>query len=137
MPVIWFINKKVLSAEERNSIWASRGYTNPPYKENTPVVSFKTSQNTSFVRVYGGNVKQAGSWIMRASDIEGLTPQQIQSKFALEHTPTYITDVNIPSGINIYTGITKSNFNQPGGGIQFDLDWAQHTEWFTNARSLS
>lgn len=33
--------------------------------------------------------------------------------------------------------IAEANFNQPDGGIQFDLDWANKASWFFNERVLN
>jgi filamentous hemagglutinin len=44
--------------------------------------------------------KPRGQWIMRQSDIKGLTPQQIADKFALENVPTGITSIKRPSDAN-------------------------------------
>ena len=66
----------------------------------------------------------------------GLTPQQIQNKLALEHPPTHICDVTIPAG-TIYVGITNPNYGQQGLGIQYDLDWQNVQEWFSNFRPLN
>ena len=45
-----------------------------------------------------------GSWVMKAEDVEGLTPLEIQDKFALLHTPKYICDVELEAGIHIRVG---------------------------------
>ena len=41
---------------------------------------------------------------MNAEDIKGLTPKQIQDKFALPSTPKYVTDVTVPKGTTMRTG---------------------------------
>jgi hypothetical protein len=57
----------------------------------------------------------------RAKDIEGLTPEQIQSKFALENTPDHMIDIDVPSGTEVEAGVVNENFYQTGGGTQFRL----------------
>ena len=132
-----YTEKKVVTAESRNAVWQTRGYTNPPYKANTPVMELKTGQQTKFVRVYSDPNRYEGSWIMRAEDIQGLTAQQIRDKYALPATPTQICDVYVPSGQQIYVGIAGEieGFGY-GGGIQFDLDWNTTNVTFTNIRNL-
>ena len=58
---------------------------------------------------------------MRAEDIKGLTPLQIQDKFALPSLPKFIGEVKIRSGSTIRMGKVNPNFGFNGGGIQFDL----------------
>lgn len=48
------------------------------------------TENTTFVRVYDNMPDGSGmygSWVMKADDIKGLTPLEIQNKFALPNTP--------------------------------------------------
>ena len=58
---------------------------------------------------------------MRANDIDGLTPKQIQEKFALPSIPVYIGEVRLKAGDTIRMGKVNSNYGFDGGGIQFDL----------------
>ena len=62
-----------------------------------------------------------GGWVMCAEDIKGLTPEQIQQKFALPSTPKYIGEVKLKAGSNIRMGEVNPNYGFNGGGIQFDL----------------
>jgi hypothetical protein len=78
---------------------------------------------------------QAGGWVMKAEDIAGLTPQQIQNKFALPTTPTHVTDVVLDAGTQLRTGTANSLFGFEGGGTQFDL-MGQRTGQFINGRPL-
>ena len=54
-----YSNKTVISAEARNN---ALNLENPPYKSGTPVVGYKTTKATQFVRVYreGVNSPQGG-----------------------------------------------------------------------------
>lgn len=102
-------NIKVSSAEDVNNWWKTEmKYDNPPYKPGTTVTEFKLTQDTTFVRVYDGEKSgQFGGWVMRAEDIKGLTPSQIQDKFALPAMPKYVTDVNLPADTTIRGGIVN------------------------------
>ena len=62
-----------------------------------------------------------GGWVMKAEDIAGLTPQEIQNKFALPNTPKYICDVNLEAGTRLRTGEVNPLFGFHGGGQQYDL----------------
>ena len=133
-----YTRRKVVTAESRNAVWQTRGYTKPPYKANTPVIELKTGQQTKFVRVGTTLDERAdGSWIMRAEDIQGLTAHQIQDKYVLPDPPTQICDVHVPPGQQIYVGIAGKIENYGnGGGIQFDLDWNTTNVTFDNIRNL-
>lgn len=129
---------KTSSAEEVNNWWKTEmGYDNPPYKPGTTVSEIQLSEETIFVRVYDGKVsKQYGGWVLRAEDIEGLTPLQIQDKFSLPATPKYMTDVKLPAGTTIRKGIVNPLAGWgKGGGVQFDL-MGQRIGEFTNERIL-
>lgn len=95
------------------------GYS-PPYTPGTQVTEFVSDGSQNFVRVVSGDIP-GGQWIMRASDIEGLSPQQIANKFALPEVPTGITSITPPAGTRIRTGEVNPNFGGAGGGIQFQL----------------
>ena len=78
------------SAEYVNAWWEVRGYKSP-YKEKTVVQDITLTEDTKFVRVYDGvNSNLEGGWVMKAEDIKGLTPKEIQAKFALEYEPKFI-----------------------------------------------
>ncbi|NTI50396.1 hypothetical protein G6L94_18890, partial [Agrobacterium rhizogenes] len=106
------------SADEANATFPA-GYS-PPYTPGTKVAEFVTDGNQTFVRVVSGN-QPAGQWIMRASDIEGLSPKQIADLYALPQVPTGITSIRPPAGTRIRTGEVNENFGRPGGGTQFQL----------------
>ena len=110
------------SAESVNDRWANNGYDRPPYTPKTVVQDITLDCDTIFVRVYDGNISGLrGGWVMCAEDIKGLTPEQIQQKFALPSTPKYIGEVKLKAGSNIRMGEVNPNYGFNGGGIQFDL----------------
>lgn len=109
------------SAESVNNWWEARGYKSP-YKEKTVVQNITLTEDTKFVRVYDGvNSNLEGGWVMRAEDIKGLTPKEIQDKFALEYEPIFIGEVELKAGDTIRLGEVGPNFGFDGGGIQIDL----------------
>lgn len=71
-------------------------------------------------------------------DIEGLTPEQIQAKFALPETPTNIVDVVVSEGTGITEGEVGPNFgfDPPEGTMQYELRTKLGTDNFTNSRIL-
>lgn len=58
---------------------------------------------------------------MKAEDIVGLSPTQIQEKFALPNLPKYVGEVNLPQGVTLRVGEVNPLFGKQGGGTQFDL----------------
>jgi len=78
-----------------------------PYFPNTQILEVSTSQPTQFVRVFGGESRQSGGWVMRAEDIQGLTPQQIAAKFSLPQVPTMVTDVTVPAGVRLNVSVAN------------------------------
>ncbi|NTG75554.1 hypothetical protein G6M02_19690 [Agrobacterium rhizogenes] len=106
------------SADEANATFPA-GYS-PPYTPGTKVTEFVTDGNQTFIRVVSGN-QPAGQWIMRASDIEGLSPKQIADLYTLPQVPKGISSIRPPAGTRIRTGEVNENFGRPGGGTQFQL----------------
>ena len=119
---------------------ANAGDRLPPYNPNSPIRDFDADGTTTYVRVYTeGQTGQQGSWMMKPSDIGGLSPQQIQDRFDLPYTPTHVTDVTPPAGTPIRTGtVNEGNFGGNGGGTQFELIGDDYipSGSFTNPRPL-
>ncbi|MBC1728832.1 LXG domain-containing protein [Listeria seeligeri] len=114
--------KKYESAENANEFWRNQSYEQPPYTPKTTIQDLELLADVKFVRVYDGKgSKLQGGWLMKAEDIEGLTPTQIKDKFALPNTPKYVGEVALPKGSNIRMGEVNPLFGNKGGGIQFDL----------------
>ena len=56
---------------------------------------------------------------MKYSDIYGLSPVEIQKKFALPHIPKYYCFVDVPAGTEIYVGFV--NESSVKGTLQYEL----------------
>jgi filamentous hemagglutinin len=121
----------------------------PPYLPRSKALTVITSESSKFVRVYVPfqTSIQAAKWMMPESEIIGLTPEQIASKFALPQVPTHISDVRIPQGhlmrvtiVNDINIFPKSSIggNGGGGGVQFEvlIDHPPESTWFSNERKL-
>ena len=112
----------ISSAEDVNKIFKDIMGYEPPYKPGTSVTEIQLTKNATYVRVYDKvNSRMQGGWVMKAEDIAGLTPQEIQNKFALPNTPKYICDVNLEAGTRLRTGEVNPLFGFDGGGQQYDL----------------
>ena len=110
----------------------------PPYKPNSKVTEFTTTQEEFFVRVHGENNK-GGQWMMHESAIRGLSPEEIKEKFSLPEVPTHKTTVVVPKGTRIRSG--KINPLLSFGGIdknakQFQLLERIPDECFKNTKPL-
>ena len=124
------------TSDEANMFWASKGYTDDPYKDGQNADIIQLKEKTRFVRTYDGkNSGKAGSWVMRYEDVEGLSPEQIADKFALPQVPKYICDVEIPSGTYLRTGECNPLYGWNGGGQQYDLMGVRTGE-FVNEREI-
>lgn len=129
---------KEVTAEETNHWWAEEmNYNNPPYLPKSKVQHIKLEEDTKFCRVYDGEVSgMYGGWVMKASDLEGLSPEEIQDKFALPQCPKMMCDVTIPKGTEMRTGLCNPLEGWgKGGGTQFDL-MGQRVGTFENERAL-
>ncbi len=111
----------------------------PPYKYGTSVKEIVLIEDKTFVRVYDKTPKGSGmygNWILEKSDIDGLSPTEIQNKFALPNTPKYICDVKLKAGTRIRKGIANQVEEWgSGGGTQYDLI-GQRIGEFINERLL-
>ena len=110
--------------EIANNEWLTRGYDKPPYAPDFEVRVVQAG-NEEYVRVFSynsdGTSNKLGGWIMRKSDIEGLTPAQIADKYALPQEPTHICDVIVDPDFHLQAGIAnKVEGWGNGGGLQFD-----------------
>ena len=136
-----YIEVKTFTAEETNQWFIDNVKPDykPPYKPGTVVSEIELTGNTTFVRVYDNMPDGSGmygSWVMKAADIEGLTPLEIQNKFALPNTPKYVCDVELEAGAHIRVGkVNPLEGWGSGGGIQYDLI-GQRIGNFKNERLL-
>ena len=135
------INCKVVSettGDATNKWWQEEmGYDNPPYLPKSKVQQIELEEDTKFCRVYDGvNSGMYGGWVMKQSDIEGLTPEEIQDKFALPQKPCKMCDVTLPKGTQMRTGLCNPLEGWgKGGGVQFDL-MGQRVGEFGNERPI-
>ena len=140
-PTFKYKKVKTFTAEETNQWFIDNVKPDykPPYKPGTIVNEIELTENTSFVRVYDNMPDGSGmygSWVMKAEDIEGLTPLEIQNKFALPNTPKYVCDVELEAGTHIREGeVNPLEGWGSGGGTQYDLI-GQRIGNFKNERLL-
>jgi outer membrane autotransporter protein len=103
------------------------------FPPNQGIPEIMPSQPLYFVRFYTGTDPR-GPWVMRAAEVRGLTPQQIQNNFALPAVPTNITIVVVPANtVPLWTGIAGP-IAQYGatGGAQQSFIMSQLQQYFYN-----
>ena len=115
---------EIKTPEVANREWLARGYDKPPYNSDFEVKVVQAG-NEEYVRVFSynsdGTSNKLGGWLMKKSDIEGLTPAQIADKYALPKEPTHICDIKLNPDFNLQTGIANPVEGWGnGGGQQFD-----------------
>ena len=95
-----------------------------PFDNTQPAGVVRTTEQTEYyVRFYAPNApvnpsQAAGPWIMRASAVRGLTPEQIRDRFALPALPTNVTNVLVPAGTCLLSGIAGPIPIWGNGGAQ-------------------
>ena len=115
-------NVRAISAEEANAPFLAKGW-NAPYDAGSQVRTFTVTEDVRFVRVSTAENPQ-GAFLVRADEIAGMTPQQIQQHLALPKVPTQIADVTVPAGTNMQVGrvAAQPTFGAPNqGGVQYQL----------------
>ena len=73
------------TSELANEEWLINGYDKPPYHPNYEVKVVEAG-NEKYVRVFSynadGTSNKLGGWLMKKSDVDGLTSAQIADKYA-------------------------------------------------------
>ncbi len=106
-----------------------------PFIPKSIVTRFTTTGDERFVRVHvDGN--QKGTFLVRQSDIEGLSPAEVENKLSLSYQPEYISDVTVPQGVRVNMGSVKSNFGGDSGAKQFNLGREIDNRFYSNKRSI-
>ena len=89
-----------------------------PFALSTDVTKIRTTQTQYFVRVYNPSTgsNPVGSWIVRVSQLRGLSRDQIRNVLALPSPPVSSTLVEVPAGIVMYTGLAGAIAGWGDGG---------------------
>ena len=61
---------------------------------------------------------------------------RLKSKLSLPKLPDNIVEVHVPKGTKIRTGEINPLFNEPGGGVQFELMEKIKKDAYKNVRRL-
>jgi RHS repeat-associated protein len=111
---------RVIPAEQAN---VASGYKYAPYKPGTSVIRYRSSVLGRYVRVYDSKNPRAnavGKWIVKESEIKGLSLAQIKDKLALENLPDKMVEVKVPAGTNMEESVAGENEWGNGGAMQYN-----------------
>jgi len=78
------------------------------------ISQFRTIKTEVYLRVSNSPEGIRGQWLVKASSIKGLSPQQIQQELALPEVPTQMGEVVVPSGTLMRAGPVGANSFGPG-----------------------
>ena len=125
-----------LTAEQANFLPLKEGMS-APYAAGTRARDIILQNSRAFVRLHGDE-NQVGVWLTREDEIAGLTPEEIQDKFALPSLPTYVSDAHVPSGAPLRVGkVAGVEGWGAGGGMQYESLLTPEPSWFLNMRLIN
>jgi filamentous hemagglutinin len=91
-----------------------------PYKPGTRVTEYTNTVDDVYVRLHNED-NMTRAWMMKREAVEGLTAEQLQSKYALPQLPTFMSEVYVPAGTRIRTGTVNPIFDGIGNATQYEL----------------
>jgi len=84
--------------------------------------------------------------MVRAEDVQGLSPEQVASKYSLGYIPNMKVDITVPAGQTTRASAARDiqygngiGGNGGGGGVQFEVLIPKvdaPPSWFSNPRSI-
>jgi hypothetical protein len=112
---------RAINAADANAPFLVEGWS-APYSYGSQARSFTANADLDFMRVTVN--RPEGAFLVRAKEIAGMTPEQIQVHLALPKVPTNILPVRVPAGTRMQAGFVgpQPSFNvTTRGGIQYQL----------------
>lgn len=95
-------NLRNLKAADVNAEFIAKGQSSP-FASGTIVRQFDAASDLNFVRVHNAS-NPRGGWMVRADEIAGMSPQQIQRHLALPEVPTHIQSITVPRSSTLQMG---------------------------------
>lgn len=74
--------------------------------------------------------------MMRREAINGLSAQEIKSKYALPDLPEFVSEVHVPAGTRIRRGRVNPGFDGAGRAVQYELLERPPESAFQNTRKI-
>jgi hypothetical protein len=136
---LWFklFGRKSISTETANAKHLASGKY-APYAEGGAEL-IKTRKDTKYVRVHGPNNKE-GDWLVKESDIMGMSPEDIKDYLGLKYTPTHFTKVSVGRGTILIKGKVApiEDFGVKGGGTQYEISkgWKNSSVTFSESQPI-
>lgn len=127
-----------VSAETANAKHIAKGW-DAPFDASKEIFDVVLKKDEQFVRVYSSKLNnKTGDFLVKAEEIQGLSPNQIKDRLALDYVPDMMVDVNVPSGTTLRSGVAaeRKSVNAAGGGNQVQLQERIDDSNFTNAKKL-
>lgn len=127
-----------VSAETANAKHIARN-RDAPFDASKEIYDVVLNNDEQFVRVYSSSLNnKTGDFLVKAGEIQGLSPNQIKDRLALDYVPDMMVDVNVPSGTTLRSGTAagRKSVNAAGGGNQVQLQERIDESNFTNARKI-
>jgi hypothetical protein len=116
------LNLSSVPAEQVNVSFIEQGLKSP-YLSTVRPREFTAASELAFVRVHGPT-NQEGVWMVRASEIEGMSAAEIQSHLGLKYPPTQVSPVTVLEGAEMRVGRVgpQSQWGAPNPqGVQYEL----------------
>jgi hypothetical protein len=116
------LNLRSVPAEQANAPFIEQGLK-PPYLSTVRPREFTTASDLDFVRVHGPT-NQEGVWMVRSSEIDGMSAADIQSHLGLKYAPTQVSPVTVSQGAEMRVGRVgpQPQWSAPSPqGVQYEL----------------
>jgi hypothetical protein len=99
-------SEKIRSADEVNAEMRSDGFADPYEGEVREVI---TTEDMVFARIYGGESRIVGGYVMRVDQVQGRTLQEIGQRFSLppQNLSNQMALVRVPAGTRMRMGGVK------------------------------
>ena len=116
------LNLRSVPTEQVNAPFIEQGLK-PPYLSTVRPREFTTASDLDFVRVHGPT-NQEGVWMVRSSEIDGMSAADIQSHLGLKYAPTQVSPVTVLQGAEMRVGRVgpQPQWSAPSPqGVQYEL----------------
>ncbi|CNI62186.1 Uncharacterised protein [Yersinia intermedia] len=134
----WFLHQQGFQGNLNTTASSPVVHPDIVHDSATQVRTFTTASDLTFVRVSTVD-NPVGGFLVRADEIAGMTPIQIQKYLALPKIPTQIANVLVPAGTKMQVGkvAAQPQFDAPNaGGVQYQLLQQIPTSSFGIPKSL-
>ncbi len=97
-------NLRAEAVSDTNARFIARKLSAPFANKGSRVRVFETGRAIELIRFVPIGSRAPGGFLVRAKEVSGLTPAQIQQKLALPRTPSHFSRVTVPKGTTLKIG---------------------------------